>query len=690
MNAAINVMNVYRRSQASSQGFGLLSQLLNQPGNGSTDIKIKLGYGYSASNTNWNPASTYNAGTIRTYPSDSPIAWKVKAGQSVGAGESPPISNSKWELAIAIEMIQNLGGGKYASMSVMEDEGFYRKLGPMNIGTYSLSSFSYNESIANYDGLTISTTSASSITTPTAHPSARTFTVGTGLTLQQSATIGTCNDTFSIPTTHPTFMTRTLPTGLSLAPGQSVTFYGNANNFFVGVVCRYFPLTGEFYGFSTLHVGSGSFSSWTLKTEKLIQIFRTANPANIWFGLIQTYDSGTGVMVANSVSNTGTGTFSGWTINQYKEPAAPLSAQSEFYTGANAGWHVATVKGTQFAHRCTTDNRGTGFTYIYCSGPNISSPPANVTIDTYSVATLTDVQKVIFSDLLPGTHVILGVIIPSPTLASANTRPWIKASTNPANVPSFNQFYNFDLFTADFNALTSAFSIGEFAWRFRKEGEVGDTYEWMPYHGNDTMSVTAKSLVVDGVTIDETANFTSLINPYQLKYQSFETCVLTQVGDMIHYQEVGSLGTYNAVFTIDRLGIDYSASFNWTSAIRRTIGYTMMLFLPKAFAKKLKFGKTGNVYTPAGIDLSIAPADLNPGSVLVYNDGTGVLGEANYALANYSGQTTMPWLTSSFIDNYDAEHIKLYPVTQEDALITAGTTEIVKGKWYIGNKGTLV
>jgi len=58
--------------------YGLLSQLQNQTGNLSTDIKLKLGYGYSASNTNWSAASTYNASTIRTYPSDSPIAWKVK------------------------------------------------------------------------------------------------------------------------------------------------------------------------------------------------------------------------------------------------------------------------------------------------------------------------------------------------------------------------------------------------------------------------------------------------------------------------------------------------------------------------------------------------------------------------------------------------------------------------------------
>lgn len=678
----------------SIQGGGLHTALLNQSGNRSTDIKLKIGYvGNPVTKGNWSAASTYSAGELRAYPINSPIMWRANA--SVSAAENPPISNSKWDLAVAPEMVQNLGGGKYARSAMQRDEGSFIKLGTFEIGTYALSQFSYNPTMKNYNTATaISTTSADAITIPTTHPSSKTFTIGTGISnLPASSSIGTATESFAIPTTHPTMMSRTLPTGLSLSPGEKVTFYGDASNYFVFVVCRYNSTTGAAYGFSLLHVGTGTFGSWTLKKEVLLRILRTASPTTHYFyGLVQSYDSGTGSVTVNSTRNTGTGSQTGWTVTQAHEPPAVGSSQSLSYNqeAAIGMFHVIQWSGTRISHVCPTDNRGTGFRYIYCDGPDVASPPSDAVIDTYSASSLTNQAKLLFDDLSVGTHTIVGVSVTSADVSSANTRNWIYASTNIANIASVNQQYNYHLFTADFVVCNQGQSIGEIAFNFRESADAGDTLQWMPYHGAQTMTSTP-AFTVDGAVVDHEADFTTGTNPYGLKYQDFTTCVLAQTGTIVHPQGAGTIANYTASHTINKDGIDWRIDLpSWLIAVYRSIGYVNLMFLTKAFCDKIEF-ETGTVYTvPTGAeaDVNIASEDLNPGSMLAYNDGTGSNGEPNYALAVYWPDTSRNWV-SAFIDNYDGSNIKLYPVLFSDQTIAQGTAETFRGKWYLGNKGDL-
>lgn len=683
----------------SSENYGLLSDLLNQAGNGSTDIRLKLAYvGNPASKGNWSNLVSYNADELRAYPINSPIVWRSK--QSVSAGENPPISNSKWELAIGVDMIQNLGNGKHARCTLHHDEGDWIKMGITEIGTYAGARFSYNASLPpNYVGagaLDIST-SATSMVIPTSHPASRTITIGTGIaTLPNSSTLGSCTDTFSIPTTHPTTMSRNFPTGLSISPGESLTLYGDANNFVVVVAARYNSGTGAFYGASVAHVGTGSFSNWTIKKEKLRRIYRTVNSAGQYvLGLVQSYDSGTGSFTFTTIKNVGTGTVSdGLSISLAREPADPVSSSRTSYTlqtESIGAWFTVTGTGTSFEHKCTRDNRGTGWLYIYADGPMVSSPPADITVDTYN-ATLVSTSGVQGPDnLTVGTHTYVAISCTSPSGLSANTIAWVSASTGAGNQQTWDQKYNYDSFTADFNISPNTDSVGEFALRYRENADAGDTLHWMPFHGANTLPTSSQTFIVDGVTIDGTEDFTTGLNPYLLKYIPFTTASLTQIGTIAHPQAVGSLGNFTTIHSFDRTGIDFLGTFSWTTTIFRSVGYINQLFMTKAFAKKIRFSNTGTEYTtPSGAeaDVNIAAGDVNSDSVLVHSNNTGSLGENNYALANFCSGSSM-LKTSAFINNYDATYIKHYPVINSNNVITSGTTEVIRSKWYLGLRGTL-
>lgn len=681
--------------------FGLLSDLWDQVGNLSANIEGRTFYiGSPATKGNWNSSTAYGQTELRAYPSGAPMMWRVKNGQSVSSGEAPPPDNSKWEPAVGFEMVQDMSNGKRVRTTLQIDEGGEIKQGPVEVGNYALSRFSDNQSLPpNYVGngpITIST-STTSITIPTSHPGSRTITIGTGLTIPNSTGIGSCTDNFAIPTTHPTMMTRNLPTGLSVTAGSTITFYGDANNFFVFVVARYNSTTGVSYGFSVNHVGTGTFSSWTLKTEKLRRVYRTANQTGQYMVvLVQSYDSGTGAFTFNSIKNVGTGTVSDWTVALVKEATDPTAAANTQFNYLDAEtttcWFVVSGIGTSFQHRCTVDNRGTGWVYIYADGPSLSSPPADVTIDTYNASSLSAQSKLTFDDLPVGTHTFVAVSIISPSGLSANTRAWVNASTNVANVQTLNQLYNYHAWTADFVALDQAQSVGEFAYRFRENADAGDVLEWVWYHGLLTLT-SNHSFVIDGVTINHLNNFRTGLNPYALKYQPFVMCVVNQSGNLLHTQAVAPVGSYTSIHTINKKGGDFVGNLSWSVATLRSVGYEGMMFLTKQFCKRIKFGLTGNVYTPpinAEPDVVLNSGDLIQGSVIAYNDGTGVAGEPNYVVAAYTGDNPRPLLPLAYINNYDATHVKLYPQTYSNEVIPASTVETVKYKWYAGLRGTLV
>jgi hypothetical protein len=684
---------------SSSENLGLLSSLLSQSGNQSTDIMLKTAYvGPPAGKGNWNSASAYGQGEIRAYPIGSPIMWRIKTATTVSAGEDPPISNPKWELAIGVDMIQNMGNGKWARTTLHHDEGEWIKMGPMEIGTYAPSRFTYDPSLPpNYvgNGSLIISTSTTSLTIPTTHPTSRTITIGTGLTIPNSVSVGTCNTSFAIPTTHATPLDVVLSTGQSISPGDSITLYGDANNFVVCTVGRYFSGTGVAHLGSVAHVGSGTFSSWTVKKEKLRRIYRTANSGGQYMlGLVQSYDSGTGSFTFNTIKNTGTGTFTDVTVALIREPVDPTSSASLQVNVLDAEtlgiWYVVTGTGTSFLHRGSKDNRGCGWRYMYADGPMINNPPADIIVDTYNATSQTAQSTVAFDDLDPGTHTFVAVSCPSPSGLSANTRAWVAASTNSANLQTLRQAYNYDLFTADFAIMGQGQSNGELAFNFRENSDAGDTPRWFPHHGSYTERNNITTFVVDGVTLPDSSDFLTDANPYLRKYQPFTTCSLTQSGDIVHPEGAVPMGTYESTHTFSKSGVDFTLDINWTTVPFIATGYVAMLFLYKEFAKKIKYQDGAEYTTPQGAnpDVNIDSADINKPSVLVYNDGTGVLGEPLYAFARYSGGTAIP-VESAYINNYDANFVKLYPQTFSNDPLTAPLTQTINLKWYFGNRGSL-
>lgn len=94
---------------------------------------------------------------------------------------------------------------------------------------YSQSFNNFNVSAINLVGVTSST----SVVTPTTHPSARSFTINTGLTIYNSSTVGVNNQTLSIPTVNPTYLTLNFPTGLSVSVGDTYTFYALTQQIFL-------------------------------------------------------------------------------------------------------------------------------------------------------------------------------------------------------------------------------------------------------------------------------------------------------------------------------------------------------------------------------------------------------------------------------------------------------------------------
>ncbi len=264
--------------------YGLLSTLLAQSGNGGSTLKartifngITSGGKYQGS---YSAVSTYAQYDIIGYPSDtSPLRYR--ANQATSAGQSPDTHPAKWDLTTGVEFLQDLGGATYARYSLgVRNDAMIRENG-YEIGTIATSAFSRRTSYYDaYRGASVVGTSVSSLAIPSSHPTQRTITIDTGLSLANSSSIGTSSDSFAIPTTHPTARTINMTAGMGLSIGNNVTVYGDANNFFVFVIARYNNSTGVAYGASTVHVGSGTFSSWIIKSERLLYIERTADTVN--------------------------------------------------------------------------------------------------------------------------------------------------------------------------------------------------------------------------------------------------------------------------------------------------------------------------------------------------------------------------------------------------------------------------
>lgn len=686
------------------QNYGLLTTLLQQSGNGGTSLKartifngITSGGKYQGS---YSAAATYSQYDIIGYPTDS-APLRYRANQSTSAGQSPDTHPSKWDLTVGVEFLQDLGLGVYARYSLgVRNDAFIRMNG-FDIGTYATSAFNrfasyYNDS----RGASQISTSVTSMAIPTSHPTSRTLTIGAGLSITNSSSIGSSTDSFAIPTTHPTARTINMTAGLGLTIGNNVTVYGDANNFFVFVIARYNNTTGVAYGASTVHVGSGTFSSWTIKSERLIYIERTADVANKnLYALVQSYDSGTGSLVFNTVNNVGSTTNSDWTIRVGKEPFTVPGSNATRYNGNQSNnpfgtygqWHSGELTGDRLLHNCTINTNGTGWLYIYGSGANDSSIPSDVTIDTYNGSSST-ASRTVFSGLNKGTHTFLGISCVSPNVSSTNTRPYIDAgTTGPAY--SFQEQYEYDVFTPTVIAgPTGGESFGEIAYRFR-DTDGGDTAQWLPEHSNVlTTYATSKSLTIDSSSI----SLTSENDTFMLKFRDITTATLLQTLDVQHPQATGSMGTMNTTHTFNNTGLYYKVIQTWAQAGVIVTGYNNMVFLGDAWFNKVLCEDSQVITRPAdNVSTNLTASQESQGSYLFYSTGADPLND--YVLALAFPNKTRDWRIGGsnrgtpFIQDFSgAANAKFYPFIYSGYSFAASEVMTVEGRLYLGNKGSLV
>lgn len=682
--------------------FGLLSTLFQQSGNGSSVLKARTffnGVTTGRYQGTWSAVAPYNQYDIVGYPSDvHPL--RFRANQSILAGQSPDTHPAKWDLQVGVEFLQDLGLGNYARYSLGVRNDAMTRLNGLDVGTFATSSFTRRES--NYTGNGASAnigTANTSFATPSSHPSSRTLPTQAGLaaSLPNSETLpGTCNDTFSIPSVTPTFLTLTLPTGLTLTKGETITLYGNTNNFVVIIVGRYNSSTGAFYGASTNSVGSGSFSSWTIKREKLVYIFDTTDATGKnFYGLVQTYDNGTGSLVVNSVANTSSITNADWTIALGKVPANPTSSLSTFFNNsistayAVGHWFLGSFTGDRLVIRSEKDNRGMDWQFVYLHGDN-DVIPADVTVSTYNASALSSQLTTVFTGLKKGTHFFMAV---SKAAASGtNTRAWINADTD-AGFGGFLEQYEYDVFTPTVTlGASGAESFGEIAYSFR-DSDGGDTSQWVPEHSNVLTSFfTSKSLTIDGVAVsmsDENAL-------YMNKFRDITSAQFLQTLDIQHPQSTGSMGTFNVTHTFDKNGLYYKTDILWAKDGVITTGYNNMVFLAEAWFNKILCEDNQAVNRPGNNTVyNLSATEQSQRSYLFYSTGADPLNKFVLALA--FPNKTRDWRigqadrgTPQITDFSGTANAKFYPHVYSGYAFTAGERMISEGRLYAGNKGNLV
>ncbi len=685
-------------------GNGIWQSLLTQNGNRGTGLKARVifngvttGGKYQGS---YSPVATYSQYDIIGYPND-PSPLRYRANQSTSAGQNPDTHPAKWDLTVGVEFLQDLGLGAYARYSLgVRNDSMIRQNG-LEIGTYATSSFTRYLSNLNGKGAASSTTSVTSMTIPTSHPTSRSLTVGTGLTIPDSTTIGTASHSFAMPTSV-TALAVNLPSGLALVLGDVVTLYGDANNFFTYVIARYNNTTGVAYGASSSHIGSGTFATWTVKTERMIYINRTADPTgkNL-FAMVQSYNSGTGLLTFNTMSNTGSTTNSDWTVtlSAAKQPLNPTAGAGTNFNQSDGGamGHLGcfmdgTFVGDRLVHISNIDNRGTGWLYIYGNGANDAAIPNNVEIDTYNASLLTVQSLLSFNGLIKGTHNFIAVSKVSANGSSANTRAWINSSTTAANMGFANQ-YEYDVFTPTVTpGPTGAESFGEIAYNFR-DTDGGDTGRWLPEHSNVlTTYATSKSLTIDGSAV----GLTSENDLFMLKFIDISTATLLQTLDIQHPQATGSMGSMNVNHSFDRNGLYNKIIITWAQAGVIVTGYTNMVFLGDAWFNKVLCQDLQVINRPAdNTSVNLTASEENQQNYLFYSTGADPLND--YVIGLHFPNPTRDWRVGGsnrgipFIQDFSgAANAKFYPFVYSGYSFAAAEVMTVEGRLYLGNKGNLV
>lgn len=548
-------------------GDGLIKELYQQSGNSGTDIRISL-RPISDSQGDWSANVAYSANEIRTFPTGSELYWI--SNQSTAEGESPYTNPEKWDIAMGVDFVQDIGGGKWSRVTLQRNIDSWVRLNSFEIGTYATASWFDTET--NYTAnVVISQTSATTNSVPTTHPSSRTFTIATGLaTIPNSSTVGASSSNFAIPTARSQFLSVTLSSGLGLEPGDYVTMYGDASNFFVYGIVTYDDTTGEAYGWCINFVGSGTFSSWTVKSELLLFAFQTgAETSRNFQMLVQSYDSGTGALTGNSITHVGSGSTSSWTIIRSKVNNSFPATQQENFNRNGAPletvgcWFTGEFTGSGLTLTAQKNTTGAAWRVFYVDGPDIDNPPDPVDVDLYNGSQILSANNIIWTELtevLRGSvnpHKFIAVSILSPNGSSTNTRAFIKGSTDLSLVLAVNSTIQFDQFTTDFDvSLNGSQSLGETVFIFAPTS-ADDVKTW-PFHGDQTDNPISKEFFIDGVEVQGVND--STLNPYLRRYIPFTTARVEQTGTIVHpdFPGLGNFASYESTHEFDRYGFHLS------------------------------------------------------------------------------------------------------------------------------------
>lgn len=692
-------MSLRRMQMGQVANYGLVSYLLRQPNNRSSNIKIKVASTHvSATYGNWATGTNYGINEIRAYPSNSPLLWKTVVAISGAPNNATPpsLSNTDWELDVALDMIQDSGDGvNYFRTTLQKNYDDFVRINNFQYGTYANAQFTLGDQ--NLEGNTLIGTSTSTIASNGGVPASKSFITQSGLSrLYDSVTLNASySNSFAIPTVHPTLSSHNIGAGLSVAEGDTLTFYGDATNFFIFVVYDYNSSTGIATGFSTFHLGTGTYGTWTVKKEVFLY-FKWQGGAVDFHGLLQTYNSGTGAGTVNNIfSASPAGGLPDWNISLAKRPPV-VTAAADIYYGFGVGqplavWHFGEFQGTAAQHRHIASSAGTGWTYIYIDGPNIAAPPANVTIDTYDASggTANQAQSV-WSNLISGTHRYIAISCISPSGLSSNTVPWVYFSTSLAEIRSVRYLQDYDAFTPSVEiGLQDPQSAGELAWRFRLFANPGDTTYWFPFHGTITDRGDTKSFIVDGVTIDVNT-LSGVVNPYLYSYQSFSTASCIQTGAITHPQDAGDFATYTATHTLNSSGISWDISTQWLKKTYIESGYNNMVSLGEVWFNKIK--NVNGVYMSRPADntsVNMANDFKNLTSYLFYSTSGSnpikslVLGQFWDYVTNWRGGLANAG--TSFVQDFTgAAGAKFYPFSYSGYTVEIGDTIRVRGRMYLG------
>lgn len=577
-------------------GSGVFRNLLEQSNNSSTNIKIKLastqdavGYG------NWSSGSiAYFTGDLRAYPSGSQLVWRCKSDHTSSPSNAPWHSDltidSHWEMATAIDMIQDSGDGIHFFRTTMQFPGAsvetpWNKMRKAEYGTIQLSPITFGRGNYNIDKNYWFTSTSNTV--PSAVGDTRTFTISAGLgILAAPVTLRSCSTFITIPSNEYSLFNLTLPSGKNLTPGRTFTLYSQADptNIMVMVTCRYNNTTGACYAFCTKYNGSGTFNDWTAIKEDFHLMARDNDLTKNTFCVVQSYNSGTGSITIKNIKSSGggSGPYTNWFGQDAKVPYSDslTSAQSRSFNydiTAIGSWFTGQFMGTGHAHHSQIDNRGTGVIYVYTGGPDAPNEsdsdwaiafPANKVVDTYSASLFLGSSAQSFSGLTEGRigteHKFIAISKPSSNGSSTNTQFWIDASTDITKDMGIDYIYDSEIFIKDTKAGILGFaggdpqSEGKQIAIYKELSHLGDDFNTEPYHGDHTENSVTKIHSVDGITIN-TSTHNSITNPYLYRYKSFKSARCIQSGSFLHEQRVGDFIRYKfTTHSFDRHGVKWS------------------------------------------------------------------------------------------------------------------------------------